>query len=61
MRKQKNHALTLEMIQQYAVHLQEQERAGATIQKYLHDLTALRDFLDGGELTKAALIEWKNG
>lgn len=59
MRKQKNHALTLEMIQQYAVHLQEQERAGATIQKYLHDLTALRDFLDGGELTKAALIEWK--
>lgn len=59
MRKQKIHALTAEMIQRYADYLQEQERAGATIQKYLHDLTALLDFLDGGELTKAALIEWK--
>lgn len=59
MRKQKIHALTAEMIQRYADYLQEQERAGATIQKYLHDLTALLDFLDGGKLTKAALIEWK--
>ena len=59
MRKQKIHAFTAEMIQRYADYLQEQERAGATIQKYLHDLTALLDFLDGGELTKAALIEWK--
>lgn len=59
MRKQKIHALTAEMIQRYADYLQEQERAGATIQKYLHDLTALLDFLDGGGLTKAALIEWK--
>ena len=59
MRKQKICRLTPELIQQYAKELQEQERAGATIQKYLHDLTALLDFLDGGELTKAALIEWK--
>lgn len=59
MRKQKIHALTAEMIQRYADYLQEQERAGATIQKYLHDLTALLDFLHGGGLTKAALIEWK--
>ena len=59
MRKQKIHALTAEMIQRYADYLQEQERAGATIQKYLHDLTALLDFLGGGGLTKAALIDWK--
>lgn len=59
MRKQKIHAFTAEMIQRYADYLQEQERAGATIQKYLHDLTALLDFLGGAPLTKAALIDWK--
>lgn len=59
MRKTKTCTLTSALIRQYAAHLQEQERAGATIQKYLHDLTALLDFLGGAPLTKAALIEWK--
>ena len=36
-----------------------QERAPATIQKYVRDLTALLDYLDGQPLTKAALIGWK--
>lgn len=59
MRKTKTYTLTNTLIQRYAGYLQEQERAGATIQKYVHDLTALLDFLDGGPLTKAALIDWK--
>ena len=59
MRKTKTYTLTNALIQRYADYLQEQERAGATIQKYVHDLTALLDFLDGGPLTKAALIDWK--
>ena len=59
MRKTKTYTLTNALIQRYAGYLQEQERAGATIQKYVHDLTALLDFLDGGPLTKAALIDWK--
>ena len=59
MRKTKTCTLTNALIQRYADYLQEQERAGATIQKYIHNLMALLDFLDGGPLTKAALIDWK--
>lgn len=46
-------------IRRYALYLREQERAPATIQKYLHDLTALLEYLDGAPVTKAALIVWK--
>ena len=35
------HTLTVDQIRRYAAHLREQERAAATIRKYLHDLTAL--------------------
>ena len=51
--------LTPDLIRRYARQLQEQERAPQTIQKYVHDLTALMDFLGGKPLTKAALLEWK--
>lgn len=51
--------LTPELLHRYARQLREQERAPQTIQKYVHDLTALMDFLDGKPLTKAALLEWK--
>ena len=30
-----------------------------TIRKYVHDLAALLDYLDGAPITKAALIGWK--
>ena len=44
MRKQ-DLTITPERIGKYAAHLQEQERAAATIEKYVHDLTALSVFL----------------
>lgn len=47
------------LIQKYIVHLREQERSAATIQKYTHDLNVLCADLEGQPLTKAALIEWK--
>lgn len=59
MRKKTNYTLTAAEITRYADELREQERAGATIQKYVRDLNALLEFLDGGPLTKAALLEWK--
>lgn len=59
MRKQKIPTLTPELIQRYTDHLREQERSPATLQKYTHDLNALRDFLNGAPLTKTALIDWK--
>ena len=55
----KTYDLTDKAIRRYALHLREQERAPATVQKYVQDLTALWDGLAGRPLTKAALIEWK--
>ena len=57
--RRKTHTLTADHIRRYADYLREQERSAATIQKYLHDLSALLGWLGGGALTKAALIEWK--
>ena len=48
-----------EMIEKYLAYQREQERSKATLQKYKHDLYALMKFLGGEELTKTALIEWK--
>ena len=57
--KHKPRDLTPGHIRRYAAHLREQERAPATIRKYVHDLTALLNWLDGAPVTKAALIAWK--
>lgn len=51
--------VTAEQIGRYALRLRELERAPATVQKYVHDLTALLEYLDGAPVTKAALIAWK--
>ena len=51
--------ITPELIRQYSVYLQEQEKSTATIEKYIHDLTALYKYLEGQELTKTALLRWK--
>lgn len=46
-------------VMDYLNYLREQERSKATLQKYQHDLTALIIFLNGNELTKTELINWK--
>lgn len=57
--KHKPRDLTPSQICRYAAYLREQERAPATIRKYVHDLTALLNWLDGTPVTKAALVAWK--
>lgn len=57
--KSKPRQLTDEHIRRYLTYLREQERAPATLQKYAHDLNALRDWLGGQPITKTALIDWK--
>ena len=47
------------LIKEYAIHLHEQERAPATIQKYTSDLTALMRWLDERPLEKSLLLLWK--
>ena len=51
--------VTPALIRKYAAHLREQERAPQTIQKYVHDLTALSGFLAGRPVSKGLLLEWK--
>lgn len=48
-----------ELIQRYTDELQEQEKSEATIQKYLYNITALSEYLGGAELTKKAMVGWK--
>jgi len=55
----KHPALTELLIQKYLTYLREAERSAHTISKYAHDLCALLAYLDGGALTKSALIGWK--
>lgn len=51
--------LTEKLIDRYANYLMEEERAQATIQKYIHDVQVFRSFIQDAPITKAALIEWK--
>lgn len=58
-KKDRQRTLTPKLINSYATYLWEQEKSAATIQKYVHDLTALCGFLAGTVLTKTTLIGWK--
>lgn len=59
MQMNRTYHLTEEVITRYANELREQEKAPATIVRYVHDLTVLMDFLEGAPVTKMALIGWK--
>ena len=48
-----------EMIIQFRNYLVEQERSEHTVAKYVHDVRILFLHLNGEELTKAAVIEYK--
>ena len=52
--------LNQEKILQFKEHLRGEERSASTIQKYLHDLRLFYAFMDGKELTKATVLEYKN-
>ena len=51
--------LTDSLMEAYATFLQEAEYATATVRKYARDLRALKAYLKGAPITKAALIGWK--
>ena len=46
-------------IEAFAQYLRDQERSAATIEKYVHDVRALADFLNGRDISKGLLLEWK--
>lgn len=53
-------SLTKETIEKYTVALQEAEKSSATITKYSHDLNMAAEYFGSAELTKFALIKWKD-
>ena len=51
--------VTSARIEAFAQYLRDQERSAATIEKYVHDVRALAAFLNGREISKGLLLEWK--
>ncbi len=60
-RENDGRVLSAEGIDIYMRHLREQERSAATISKYACDLKMVMRHFAGKELTKDALIRWKDG
>ena len=58
--QQQERFFSTEQIDNYITYLQEQERSQTTIKKYRHILIKLCQDMDGGVVSKATLIEWKN-
>ena len=51
--------LTKEVIIEFKAYLQSEEKATATIEKYIRDLTAFADWLKDAELCKTKVLEYK--
>ena len=51
--------LTVERIAAYGRYLKQEERASATLEKYLRDVRAFALWLDGEAVTKEAVTGWK--
>ena len=52
--------LNQEQLRQFEAYLLCEERSAATVEKYLHDLRVFYAFMDGKELTKTAVLEYKS-
>ena len=56
----KEYRLTLEMLEGYREYLYREERAPATIEKYVRDTRSFVLFLDGRPVCKERAIEWRD-
>ena len=52
--------ITNEVIASYKCYLVEEEKAVATIEKYIHDISVFAEWLNGAEITKAATLDYKH-
>ena len=55
----KEQLLTKDIISDFKEHLILEERSGATIEKYIRDVTAFAKYLKGKKITKEAVIGYK--
>lgn len=54
-----NRRLSAELITQYGYSLRLEEKSPATVEKYLRDIRNFAEWLDGREVTKELVAEWK--
>lgn len=52
--------LNQEKLNNFKTHLYFEERSVATVEKYMHDLRVFYLFMEGKELTKSSILEYKN-
>ena len=52
--------ITKKSIERFSEYLKSEEKSTATVEKYIHDVTVFFYWLKGRELSKAAVIEYKN-
>ncbi|MEE1239087.1 MAG: site-specific integrase [Acutalibacteraceae bacterium] len=55
----KGHIINLEIIQKFKEHLILEERSAATVEKYIRDVKAFLAFVNGADITKELVIEYK--
>lgn len=55
----KGRFLTQEIISDFKGHLILEERSAATVEKYIRDVKAFSAFVNGAEVTKEVVIEYK--
>ncbi len=52
-------SITAEQIRNFEMHLAEDEKSNATIEKYIRDITAFMRWADDADITKARVMEYK--
>ena len=52
--------ITAEAIEAFETHLLREEKSAATVEKYLRDVRAFSEYLDGTEISKAVVIRYKS-
>ncbi len=54
-----NYVMCLGMLEEYRMHLVSEEKSPATIEKYIRDVRAFYETLDGGQIDKEVLVRYK--
>ena len=56
-----NRALSNDLIQDFAAYLHQEEKSGATCEKYLRDVRSFAAFSGSQDVTKELVVAWKKG
>ncbi len=52
--------LRLKMMKEFEIHLREEERSAATVEKYMRDVRCFSEYAGGSDISKQTVLEYKN-